>query len=352
MRNVFAVWALWSVFVSCSGDINHTINNHAPIKSSAVKLQQCHEAASYQVKVYMTEWIDKSRKRVIPVKVYYPANHHSEFPLIIFSHGLGGTRENYSYLGRFWAAKGYVSVHPQHLGSDDSVWRPYEHNPIRLMLEMKKATVSPKNILNRPKDISFVIDKMIALALKKSPLQGLIDTNRIGVAGHSFGAYSSMMVAGRIFTFGDGRELFLKDKRVKAVISMSGSAVKGGIKKQLYAYDKITIPVLHMTGSKDFSTVIPDVTPEDRIQAFDYSVNCERYLLNLNNAGHLAFFDEEFNGSHFSDDPRHHKLIKTASLSFFDAWLKGNDDRKVWLDKSFPLLLEKDDIFRIRHKKQ
>ena len=39
--------------------------------------------------------------------------------MIVFSHGLGGTRDGYEYLGRHWASYGYVSVHLQHKGSDD-----------------------------------------------------------------------------------------------------------------------------------------------------------------------------------------------------------------------------------------
>lgn len=65
---------------------------------------------------------DAARKREIPVLVYLPAGTDAA-PVVIFSHGLGGTRHGSAYLGRHWSARGYAAVFLQHPGSDDSVWR-------------------------------------------------------------------------------------------------------------------------------------------------------------------------------------------------------------------------------------
>src|SRR5262245_28292172 len=83
--------------------------------------------SSYTVATVSYDWTDTARHRKVPVKIYYPKTGHGPFPVIIFSHGLGGSRENYEYLGHHWASHGYVSVHVQHLGSDDAVWRGSEH---------------------------------------------------------------------------------------------------------------------------------------------------------------------------------------------------------------------------------
>ena len=56
------------------------------------------------------DWHDAKRDRRVPVKIYYPKTGNGPFPVIIFSHGLGGSREGYEYLGRHWASWGYVSV--------------------------------------------------------------------------------------------------------------------------------------------------------------------------------------------------------------------------------------------------
>src|SRR3954466_11902689 len=57
------------------------------------------------------EWHDTARDRDVPAKIYFPTAGGGPFPVIIFSHGLGGTREGYEYLARQWAANGYVCVH-------------------------------------------------------------------------------------------------------------------------------------------------------------------------------------------------------------------------------------------------
>ena len=65
---------------------------------------------------------DEGRNREIPIRVYLPARTSPQ-PVLLFSHGLGGSREGYAYLGKHWAAQGYVAVFLQHPGSDSSVWR-------------------------------------------------------------------------------------------------------------------------------------------------------------------------------------------------------------------------------------
>ena len=54
----------------------------------------------------------------MPVKIYYPVDLSEPAPAVIVSHGLGGSREGYAYLGRHLASHGYVVVHVTHLGSD------------------------------------------------------------------------------------------------------------------------------------------------------------------------------------------------------------------------------------------
>src|ERR1700754_2193912 len=65
---------------------------------------------------------DVKRSREIPIRIYLPLQAESS-PVIIFSHGLGGTRAGSEFLGNHWAQRGYVVVFVQHPGSDDSVWK-------------------------------------------------------------------------------------------------------------------------------------------------------------------------------------------------------------------------------------
>ena len=133
-------------------------------------------------------WHDASRNRDVPARIYAPTSG-GPYPVIIFSHGLGGSDKGYSYLGEYWAAHGYISVHVQHIGSDSAVlWPPGN---------MQRAMKNVDNYINRPKDISFAIDQVTALNAAPGPWHGRFDLNWIGVAGHSFGAYTTMAIAGR-----------------------------------------------------------------------------------------------------------------------------------------------------------
>jgi len=70
------------------------------------------------------DWTDTGRNRNVPARLYLPAAPHvpGSLPLVVFSHGIGGSRDGYSYLGRYLAANGYASLHVQHVGSDRQVW--------------------------------------------------------------------------------------------------------------------------------------------------------------------------------------------------------------------------------------
>ena len=115
-------------------------------------------APSLEVEVIKLEWQDKSRDRVVPVKLYFPKTGSGPFPVIVFSHGLGGSRDNNPYLGNHWAGCGYVSVHMQHIGSDDSVWKGKPLTDRTKALQGSAANLA--NILNRPLDGKFVIDEL------------------------------------------------------------------------------------------------------------------------------------------------------------------------------------------------
>src|SRR5277367_4358656 len=91
---------------------------------------------------------DAARKREIPIRVYLPAETAAA-PVVLFSHGLGGSRQGSPYLGEQWAARGYTVVYIQHAGSDDGVWKNLP--PLERMAALQKAA-GVQNFLLRTKD--------------------------------------------------------------------------------------------------------------------------------------------------------------------------------------------------------
>ena len=106
-------------------------------------LAVCLEAAGYRpptpnsrIQSMLVDWTDESRNRSVPAKIWFPVDAKGRLPIIVFSHGLGGSREGYEFLGRHWAGVGYISVHLQHHGSDDGVWKGV--SKLRIMAAMRK----------------------------------------------------------------------------------------------------------------------------------------------------------------------------------------------------------------------
>lgn len=99
---------------------------------------------------------DAKRKRDIPVRVYLPGSAKPA-PVILFSHGLGGSRTGSAYLGNHWAKRGYVVVSVQHPGSDDGVCR--NTPPARMRQAMAEAA-NAENFTLRTGDIAATLDQL------------------------------------------------------------------------------------------------------------------------------------------------------------------------------------------------
>ena len=277
-----------------------------------------------EVAVLRLTWQDDRRRREVPAKIYYPAQGAEPFPLIIFSHGLGGSREGYQYLGRHWASRGYVSVHLQHPGSDRAVWE----NSWFKFQALRQSAANLQNALNRPLDVSCALDQLEILNQSEGPLQGRLDLTRVGAAGHSFGAYTTLAVAGQVLGRPGGREISLADPRIKAAIPMSAPVPR---KRNLtQAYAKITIPCLHMTGTRDDSLIGETKAPERRLP-FDHLQGSDQYLVTFRDGDHMIFSDHQRFFGRGDQNARFHDLICLATTAFWDAYLKGKGAARGWL---------------------
>lgn len=286
-----------------------------------------------EVETVRLDWLDERRNREVPVKIYLPKAPSVPMPIIIFSHGLGGSREGYEYLGRHWAGCGYVSVHVQHLGSDDSIWKdvPLAERPQAI----QKAAANLQNAQNRPPDVQFAIDQLERLNKDEtSPLKGRLDLKSIAVAGHSFGGFTTLALAGQTFIRPLGVSKRIDEPRIKAAIQMSAPAPM--LRRDLdRAYGSITIPVMHMTGTKDFIELLPQTTAADRRIPFDHMSRSETCLVIFKDGDHMVFSGREKSASleKQDQDKKFQALICAGTTAFWDAYLKGNMAAKTWLLK-------------------
>lgn len=264
-------------------------------------------------------------ERVLPLLIYLPETD-AQVPVLLFSHGLGGSRTGSAYLGRHWAARGYAAVFVQHPGSDDSVWR--DAPPAQREAAMMRAA-SPENFLHRVHDIPVVLDALSRWnAERGQTLFGQLDLTRVGMSGHSFGAVTTQAVSGQ----GVAGTTPYADVRIKAAIAFSPSPPRRGDAET--AFSGVTIPWMLMTGTRD-AAAIGGVTPAMRLQVYPALPAGGKYELVLDGAAHSAFTGRETRGAE-ARNPNHHRAILALSTAFWDTWLKGDDAARRWLDGSGP----------------
>ena len=120
--------------------------------------------------------------------------------MVLFSHGLGGSRAGSSFLGKHWAGRGYVAVFLQHPGSDESVWKD---QPLAKRMTAMREAASAKNYLLRAQDVPAVLDQLAKWNGETGhELAGRLDSRTVGMSGHSFGGHTTQAVAGQNFPLG------------------------------------------------------------------------------------------------------------------------------------------------------
>jgi len=282
----------------------------------------------FKVETALFDWTDAKRGRVVPVKIYIPADAPTPAPLIVFSHGLGGSREGYAYLGSHWASHGLISLHIQHSGSDEEVWR----DQTRPLQSMKRAAADPKNALYRAQDVRFVIDQMERLNREEGGFKNAVDLDKIGVAGHSFGAHTTLVAVGELFILPGGKEIGFADSRIKAAVPMSAPVPR---KRETLdrAFGKIAVPSLHMTGTLDHSP-IGETTAPDRRLPFDHIHGADQYLVVFEGGDHMIFSGRSRSAAaagRGAKDALFQDLIRKSTTAFWDAYLRGDAAAKAWL---------------------
>jgi predicted dienelactone hydrolase len=105
------------------------------------------------------------------------------FPLIAFSHGFGGIRYQSTFLTEHLASHGFVVVAPDH--------------PNNTLFDLD-SDITDLVALARPGDISAAVDEVARLAEDGAEWEGVVDATRFGMAGHSFGGWTTLAVGGGV----------------------------------------------------------------------------------------------------------------------------------------------------------
>jgi dienelactone hydrolase len=268
---------------------------------------------------------DSARKRDLPVDVTYP-NGPGPFPVVVYSHGDGGSGNDARPLARFWATHGYVVLAPSHRDPPSA-----------------KNGTDPKAWEARARDLSFLIDSLPGVGERVAPLAGKLDAGRVGVGGHSYGAYTAGLLAGATIATGKGSKSKTEsfaDPRAKAFLLLSppGAGLRGWTAG---SWTDVARPLLVVTGSRDKGS--KGQAPSWRLDAFRLSPPGDKFALFLEGASHLSYTGRyaepgaSLSGRGKGAPPADvevalFKDVKAVSVAFWDEFLRDDAAARAFLD--------------------
>ena len=269
---------------------------------------------------------DQQRKRIIPVDIYW-SQGDARSPLVVLSHGFGANRKFFGYLARHLASHGITVAAIEHPDSQiNSVKKSSQPENLAQLL-------APTEFIERPKDISFLLNELAKLNNQPGTLQGKFHSENVTVIGHSLGGYTALALLGgevdleavRQFCKnslsineapGDWlqcaaaplteKKLQLKDERVKSAIAFNPLIGQLFGNKGL---TQVTKPVLFLTGTED------SLTPAFKHQIAPFAqVRGDKYLVTAIGGTHLSISDPAYSMSTVTTIVKEKRGEETNSL--------------------------------------
>ncbi len=241
---------------------------------------------------------------VLELGVCFPSEP-GRYPVIVFSHGAWGCKDDYQLLTRFWASHGYVCIQPNH----------YDATPIGS--EMQASGFG--EWASRPADLIQILDSLEQLGARIPLLGERIAHDRIGVGGHSYGAGTAQMLGGVSVERRQGRVRMFRDERVRAVVLISPQG-PGQLHSER-SWRSLAVPMLAITGTQDRARNGQDY--QWRLLAYRLAPPGHKYALLIDGAGHdmggLSRGSAHLPNLH---DEEHAGLVQDASLQFWEIYLK------------------------------
>ena len=271
---------------------------------------------------------DAARKKDLICKVYFPKTG-GPYPVILFSHGFGGNKDAFGPVGRHWASYGYVVVHPTHAdGLGRAEGKPKaatgEKAGQRVRLRGLLGGINdPQKIGERVADLVLILDSLNQLPDTVPGLKGKIDAKNVGVGGHSFGAYTAMLIGGVTADLGNEKGKSFADKRVACILPISGQGTgQQGLTNS--SWDALKIPMMTITGTRDQGVGGQGV--EWKKEPYTFSPKGDKFLVVIDGANHLSF-----GGGLGPRGSAPTAVVKLCSMQYWDAYLKDSAAAKKYL---------------------
>jgi predicted dienelactone hydrolase len=138
------------------------------------------------VREQSVSFFDAQRNRRLPVDLYWSSTN-PQAPLIVIAPGFEANRKFLTYLARHLASHGFTVAAIEHPFVTRTGALP-ALNPDRL--------IPGTELIDRPKDVSFLLDRLAELNQQPGELQGKLNTQKVSMIGHSLGGYEALALAG------------------------------------------------------------------------------------------------------------------------------------------------------------
>ncbi len=249
---------------------------------------------------------DPDRQRVIPVDVHWSRNPQG--PLVVLSHGFGADRYFLDYLAKHLASHGLTVVSVEHPGSNVQALLDLPVDPE--IAESPSRLLPATEFLDRPRDVSFVLDTLEQISEGNSFYRDVFNTEDVTLIGHSLGGYTGLALAGATLDLRSLRSFCqniqplgvspadwlqcaavdlpeqvvdLSDDRIKQVVAMN--PLVGRLFGEA-GLSEVTVPTLLLTGTQD--SVTP--TLDQQLKPFT-QLSGPKYLLAVIGGTHLSVGD-------------------------------------------------------------
>ena len=275
-------------------------------------------------------------------------------PVIVISHGLGSGRTSFRYFAEHLASHGFVVAVPEHPGSSE--------RQISALLEGKADDVSnPREFIDRPLDVSYLLDELTRLNQTDGPFKGRVNINQVGVMGQSFGGYTALALVGAKINFASlqkgcdksfaqslnlslllqcqaqqlpKQDYSFRDARVKAAIAVNPvtSSVFGA-----EGFKSIQAPVMIISGTSD--SITPPLA--EQIEPFTWLPNIEKRLVLMDGATHFSTIDELQPAERAFVTPKEligrtpevaRIYMRALGLAFFRTYVKQQPNTAIFLN--------------------
>ncbi len=257
------------------------------------------------------------------------------YPLLVFSHGYGGSGLGSVFFTEALAARGWIVACPDHHDRHAAVrirtgqQKDFDRRGL-LQYAKKIAASGPDDRLKylyRLDEMRLALDSM----LTSDSFGKLIDKNRIAVGGHSFGGFTALGISGAIKKY--------HDSRIKAVLLFSTGA--GGY---LFTEDELSaiqVPSLLFMGEREEKQLRGTTTMSALSSKIFRNLSPPKYFLEVKGSSHFSFnnrFSNRLGALLMSGSEEEFAVIRKYSIAFLEHYVAGRADPDHVLKQTDQLL--------------